>query len=150
MITLLIMISGVAAYLGAWIVGEISRWKLRAETERAMRAASYHMLRVQQAELMRGSVFGLEPAAPKSLEPWTPAEREAFGVNDTERFLAEVDAILDPKPQPVRAPLHSEATAALDQVTADELLGMANDDVERYQPRVQANSAWYVETMRAR
>jgi hypothetical protein len=34
------------------------------------------------------------PPASEPLQPWTPAEREAFGINDTERFIRETDLAL--------------------------------------------------------
>lgn len=40
-----------------------------------------------------GSTFR-EPTHSMLLEPWTPAEREAFGINDTERWIRETDKAL--------------------------------------------------------
>lgn len=36
----------------------------------------------------------------RPVEPWTPEEREAFGINDTEEFIRKTDAILRGYPDP--------------------------------------------------
>lgn len=90
------MISGVIGGLLLWaiLIGAVGVG-VRAAV-RSIRS-DREILERKQSDMIRKAVDGsafTEPTHSMRLEPWTPEEREAFGVNETDRLIARIDAEL--------------------------------------------------------
>lgn len=100
---------------------------------RQCREYNLGVLEVKQRQFIEASsridaldAAGARPwARPERIEPWTPAERAAFGIDETETFIAETEQILkglewDRETAAIRRNGHVKPT-----ITVDELLGRA-------------------------
>jgi hypothetical protein len=71
------------------VIALVNYLTIRCRVSRAARSTAQAALMAKQYDMIRESMeFGTRP---KTLQPWSPAEREAFGVNETDQLIARID-----------------------------------------------------------
>lgn len=92
------------------------------------------------AAIRQLNAYDADPFYAKPIQAWTPAEREALGIDDTERFIRETDAALRAIEDHERYEHQPEKQAAWTEITT---LGRAKP-IRREPAFLETHTQWGV------
>lgn len=88
---LVVVVLSVVGITGATVFA--CEYLVREKQQRVVRAATQEVAAAIVSSNQTVHHNGIEDLLPK-IQPWTRAEREAFGIDDTEKFIRETDRII--------------------------------------------------------